>query len=423
VSALLGADPPMKNVRNILAAAALAAAALPLAACASVDRTPPLRDFAAGNYSSARSWYEGRLAEDPDDEALDRNDAGTVALVQGDVQGAHLHFQEAFAIMENLSAGAGETASAIVGSESSKTWKGDPYERCMNAYYLGVTYWLTGDADNAAASFKSGVLRDADSEGGAAQSDFTLLWFLMGMAQREAFHEDRGAAALARAHSLVPKCLWLDPKRVVDANFLLVLDVGTGPVKVATGSHGSVVKFQQPPYQAAFAEVMADGNALGRTERVSDMYKQAVTRGPKVIESINQGKAIFKDAAVIGGAFVLDNAGSTSSEVIGWAMIAAGLLMPAQGDVRVWATMPGEVQVLVAKLEPGDHEIHVSVRDKGGAALPSYSRTLHVNVREGRTAFAWTRAAPQEIVPPPSSRIEEEPLPAPVGEDKMEGSR
>jgi tetratricopeptide (TPR) repeat protein len=388
------------HLRQLLPAAALAAAALPLAACASVDRTPPLRDFAAGNYSAARAWYEGRLAEDPDDEALDRNEAGTVALVQGDIDAAHRHFQEAFNIMENLSSTAGETASAVVGSESSKTWKGDPYERCMNAYYLGVTYWLMGDVNNAAASFKSGVLRDADSEGGAAQSDFALLWFLMGMAQREASHEDRGAAALAKAHGLMPKCLWLDPARDNDANLLLVLDVGVGPWKVATGSHGSVVKIQQQPYQAGFAEVFADGNALGRTERASSMYHQAVTRGPKVIESINQGKAVFKDAAVITGAFVLDNAGSSSSEAIGWALIAAGLLLPAEGDTRAWLTMPGEVQVLVAHLEPGDHVITLSVRDKSGVAIPQISRTLHVTVREGRLTFAWTRAVPAERVAP-----------------------
>ena len=386
--------------RNLLTAAALAAAALPLAACASVDRTPPLRDFANGNYSAARAWYEGRLVEDPDDEALDRNEAGTVALVQGDIQGAHLHFQEAYNIMENLSSTAGETASAIVGSESSKTWKGDPYERCMNAYYLGVTYWLMGDANNAAASFKAGVLRDADSEKGDAQSDFALLWYLMGMAQREASHSDGGAAALARAHALVPKCLWLDPARANDANLLLVLDVGFGPVKVATGSHGSVVKFQPQPYQAGFAEVFADGNALGRTERASDIYQQAITRGPKVIESINQGKAVFKDAAVIGGAFVLDNAGSSSSEALGWAMIAAGLLMPAEGDTRAWITLPGEVQVLAAHLEPGEHVLTVSVRDKSGVAIPQISRTLHVTVHEGHTTFAWTRAAPGAVVPP-----------------------
>lgn len=411
--------------RHLLAAAALAAAALPLTACTTVDRTVPLRQFASGNYSAARSWYEGRLTEDLDDEALDRNDAGTVALVQGDIEGAHRHFQEAFNIMENLSATAGETASAIVGSESSKTWKGDPYERCMNAYYLGVTYWLMGDVNNAAASFKSAVLRDADSEGGAAQSDFAVLYFLMGMAQREAEHEDKGATALAKAHALVPKSLWLDPKRAADANLLLVLDVGLGPLKVATGSHGAVVKFQRQPYQAAFAEVFADGNALGRTERASDIYQQAVTRGPKVIESINQGKAILKDAAVITGAFVLENSGSTSSDIIGWALIALGILLPAEGDTRTWGTLPGEVQVLVAKLEPGEHELNISVRDKSGVVVPQTSRKLKVTVHEGHTSFVWTRAARIEVVPPASAQpAPATPAPAaPAGEGTLPASR
>jgi hypothetical protein len=86
--------------------------------------------------------------------------------------------------------------------------------------------------------------------------------------------------------------------------------------------------------------------------------------------------------------------------------------MPAEGDVRAWVTLPGEVQVLVAHLEPGDHEITVSVRDKSGVAMLPLSRTLHVNVREGRLAFAWARAAPAEVVQR-----------TPSGEGRMEGSR
>src|SRR6185503_9705213 len=122
---------------------------------------------------------------------------------------------------------------------------------CMNAYYLGVTYWLTGDVDNAAACFKSGVLRDADSEKGATQSDFALLWFLMGCAQREAAHEDHGAAALATAHKLLPGNPWLDPTRNADANVIVVVDMGLGPEKVATGAFGSELRFRRRPYRAA----------------------------------------------------------------------------------------------------------------------------------------------------------------------------
>ena len=380
------------KVRSGLAAAALALAGAALPACATVNRSPPLRDFADGRYEAARAWYEADMAADPAAEILDRNELGTVALAQGDVAGAHRHFAEAYTGMDDLTSTTGESTGAILGPESSKTWKGDPYERCMNAYYLGVTYGMLGDPDNAAASFKQGLLRDADSEKGDAQSDFTLLWFLLGMAQREAAHEDRGAAALAKAAQLKSKNPWLDPAKAADANVLLVLDLGLGPAKVATGPHGSILRFVRRPYRASYADVTADGASLGRTYRAVEVFHQATTRGEKTIDHINQGKAVFKDAAVVTGAFVLQNSGSRTSDAIGAGLIVAGLLMPAESDLRQWDTLPGEVHVLTAKLEPGEHRLRVEVREASDAPMPEFSREIVVTVRPGHLTFVWTRA-------------------------------
>jgi hypothetical protein len=397
------------NLRSAAAAAALALCAAPLAACASDARATMFHEFTAGRYQAARAWYEESLAKGGDEEALDRNEAGTVALLQGDVEGAYRHFLEGFTAMEDLTASTGETVGAIVGSESSKTWKGDPYERCMNAYYLGVTYWLKDDLDNAAASFKAGLLRDADSQEGAAQSDFAVLWFLTGMAQREAHHEDGGAAALAKAHELLPGNPWLDPRRATDANLLVVLDVGLGPEKYASGPAGADLRFRQRPYRAACAIVSADGKELGSTARAVSVYQQAITRGDKVIDHVNKGKAVFKTAAVATGIGVLANSGSQSSDLIGAGLIVAGLLMPAEADTRQWNTLPGEVQVLDARLPPGEHTIVVDVRDGAGQPIPEESKTLHVTVRDGATAFVWTRAARQELALAPSDNMRTRP--------------
>jgi tetratricopeptide (TPR) repeat protein len=397
------------NLRSLLAAAAVVLAAAPLAGCASDARAENFMTFTSGRYSAARAWHETALGQDKDEEALDRNEAGTIALMQGDVEAAHRHFLEGFGAMEDLTATTGETVGAMVGSESSKTWKGDPYERCMNAYYLGLTYWMRDDLDNAAASFKQGVLRDADSQEGAAQSDFALLWFLIGMAQHDARHEDGGAAALDTAAKLLPENGWLDPRRAADANVLVVLDLGFAPEKYATGASGSELRFRPRPYRAAFADVTADGKPLGRTIRVVDVYQQAITRGDKVLDHVNKGKAVFKTAAVITGIGVLSNSGSTSSDLIGAGLILAGLLMPAEADTRQWNTLPGEVQVLDARLAPGEHVLIVAIRDGHGQPIPEESKTLRVTVREGRTALVWTRAAPPEQRAESSDKLSQQP--------------
>jgi tetratricopeptide (TPR) repeat protein len=382
--------------RGLLTAAALVLAAALLSACATQDRSSPLRDFTQGRYGAARAWYEDALTKDGEDDVLDRNEAGLVALVQGDVEAAHRHLQEAFTGMEDLTSTTGETALAMVGPERTKRWKGDPYERCMNAYYLGVTYWIQGDADNAAACFKSGLLRDADSEKGDARSDFALLWYLLGEAQKEAGHEDRGALAFAKAHELLPKNAWLEPAKAAEANLVLALDLGLGPVKQASGPHGSIIRFRPRSYRAAYAEVVCDGTNLGRTERAVDVHHQAITRGDKVIDHVNQGKAVFKDAAVVGGALVLANSGSRTSDAVGVGLLLAGLLTPAEADVRQWDILPGEVHVLGVKLPAGEHRLRIDVKDAYGKAIPELSKEMGVTVRDGRTTFLWARAAPAE---------------------------
>src|SRR5689334_15116880 len=116
-----------------LRAAALAALVLSLAACATPNRKAEYRAFAGGNYAAARAGYEEHLLEGGAETTLDLNLAGTAALLQGDTAAAHRYFRDAYDDLEDLSATQGETVAATVGPERTKRWKGDPYERVMNA--------------------------------------------------------------------------------------------------------------------------------------------------------------------------------------------------------------------------------------------------------------------------------------------------
>lgn len=387
---------PVPNLASAAARAVATAAALAfcLAACASVDRREDFRAFAAGDYAEARALAEARLVEPGPDTTLDLNLAGSAALAQGDVRAAHRHFVEAFTDLEDLSSTAGETAGAMVGADASKRWKGDPHERCMNAYYAGVTYWLLGDPDNAAACFKAGLLRDADSAQGSAQSDFGALWFLLAAAQREAWHEDRGAQAFARARELLPDNPWTDPRRAADANVLVVVDVGLGPRKAPSGPHGSQLAWVRQRYRTAGAEVAAGGASLGHTAPAADVFFQAVTRGRKTMDDVNTTKAVVKDAAVIGGVVMAENAGSSRNRAIGLGLILAGLLLPAEADVRGWDTLPGEIHVLFAKLPAGPQVLAVQPEDADGRPIAGTLREIPITVRDGHLTFVWLRAGP-----------------------------
>lgn len=392
-----------RAARAAPAAVLLAGAA---AGCAAPDRRVEFREFTAGRYESARALLEQHIAEGGAEVTLDRCLAGTAALNAGDVRGAHRHFVEAFSDIEDLTSTSGEAAAAIVGPERSKRWKGDPHERCLNAYYAGVTYWLLGDVDNAAACFRSGLLRDADSAQGAAQSDFGALWFALGMAQRAASHEDRGAQAFARARELLPQNPYTDPRVANEANVVLFVDVGIAPKKVATGPHDSEVTFQRRNYVVAYADVSEAGKSLGATAQAADILVQAATRGGKTMDDVNRAKAGIKDAAVIGGAILAGNAGNRRNEAIGAGLIALGLLLPAGADVRQWDTLPGEIHIFAAKLPPGDHVLRVEPRDAGGSPVAGTVREISLNLRPNGIAFAWLRAGPAAVGsgPAPSRR-------------------
>ena len=367
--------------------------ALGVAACASTDRTGGTHLMAEGRFAEARAFHESLLAQEPKNEALERDEAGVMALLEGDVRGAQRHFRQAFDELEDLSSTTGETVGAFLGSAESRRWKGEPYERCMNAYYLGVTYWLLGDEDNAAASFKSAVLRDADSEAGEAQSDFALMWFLMGQAQRSAMHQDRGRDALERAHALRADNEWTAPDRATTGNVLLLVETGLGPMRVPVGSHGSDVAFRPRPGGVGGARVRLGDADLGRAAPLGGIYHQATTRGTKVIDRISGGKAVFKDAAVIGGALVLHNSGSRSSDIAGVALIAAGLLASAQNDMRYWSSLPDEVHVLLAELPEGRQELTLVGIDGAGNEIGPTWR-VPVEVRRHGVTLAWTRVLP-----------------------------
>jgi len=370
------------------------ALALLLGACASADRSPGLEFLRRGDFDGGRAHFERQAIDEPGDASLEYNEAGVMALLGNDIPAAQRYFRTAFDDLEDLSSTTGETVTTFLGSADSRRWKGEPYERCMNAYYLGVTYWLRGDDDNAAAAFKTGVLRDADSEEGAAQSDFALLWFLMGQAQRSAFHTDRGEAALAHARALRPDNPWTAPDKSATGNVVLLLETGLGPQREPVGRHGSDVRFRKMPGTSAGAIVRLGDEVIGRTAPIGDIYRQATTRGEKVIDRISGGKAVFKDAALISGAVVLHNSGSSSSDIIGVALLAAGLLTSAQTDLRYWATLPDDVHVLLADLAEGEHRLSLQGISSAGNPIRDMLWEVPVVVRSGRITLVWTRALP-----------------------------
>jgi len=165
--------------------AALLLACLPLGSCAIEQPPVPMHQFVHGDLQPVADFARERLQTGPvENRALVLDVLAQCELMQGDTEAAWRDFFAAARIMGNWQVSGGEEVAAIVGSEGSKTYKGDPYEKAMNAFYLGMCFLWRGEPDNARAAFKKGILADAESSDEKYQADFTLLFWLAGRMSR-----------------------------------------------------------------------------------------------------------------------------------------------------------------------------------------------------------------------------------------------
>jgi hypothetical protein len=210
----------------------------------------------------------------------------------------------------------------------------------------------------------------------------------MGLADEAAsfFTEARQARAFAFAHGSVGSPTNHVLENPGAGNLILLVDVGLGPEKYATGDGESLAAFRPRHNTEREAEVFFNGESLGRTEIMTDLYYQAVTRGGTEMEGIRQGKAVFKSLTGVGGVVLLNeglnNSGSqgTNQTLIGLGLLLVSMLTDSRADVRHWTILPETVQVLAAEVPPGEHELRLEFLDMHGLEIPELSQEWTVDV-------------------------------------------
>ncbi|MBK8099907.1 MAG: hypothetical protein IPK26_22625 [Planctomycetes bacterium] len=346
---------------------------------------------------------------DAENLALVLNVLAQCELMRGRTEDARKYFGEAGAIMGNWQTSGGEAFSAIVGSESSKTWKGDPYEKAMNAFYLGLTYLWRGEPDNARAAFKKGILADAEVADEKYQADNALLFWLagrmsllMGLRDDAAdfFAEADKANAFALDHGARgdrgnPVLVGRD-----GGNLVVLVECGMGPEKYAAGGQEELARFRPRWHPAARARVWLDGRAVGETSLLCDVDYQARTLGGTEMEGIRKGKAVFKTATTVAGAVLLHQAmkdhgdSARTQAIVGGGLLLLGLLTSTEADVRHWPTLPASVQALTVDAAPGSHRLRIQFLEASGRALPDLDQTWSVTVPERGESYYLFRSLP-----------------------------
>ena len=281
-------------------------------------------------------------------------------------------------------------ARSFFSGEEKKRFIGEAYERVMAYYYRGILYWMDGEPDNARACFRTGEIEDGDAEKSEYSADYVLLDYLDGLASTKLGGDGSDALKRAQAESKFGAPVAYNPK----GNVLFFVEFGRGPSKYATGRYREELRFAPGNMPVRSASIRI-GNQLVVLMPYDDLYFQATTRGGRVMDHILANKAVFKTTtdevgtgAILGGAILGSQQGHHDSrDEIGAGLLAFGLLskilsgaaVPA-ADTRNWDNLPQYLSFTALSLPPGTHVATVEFKDAQGHVLPSYTKTMTINV-------------------------------------------
>src|SRR3954471_11406110 len=241
--------------------AALLLAALALGGC-SAEKHPEAQravsDYFMGDYSRARGVLRPLAAKTDEDYVLNNVRLGSASLVDYDLSEAEAAFYRAYEVINSVNVNdAGRSSAAVLLAEKLKVWKGEPFERAMTNFYLGVIYYINQDYSNARAAFENALfkLRDYGDNGSKddkyreVESNFSIAYIMLGKCWLKLGNEEKARDMFSRITQLRPDLRALvEWDRMQRSNVLLVVDYGQGPQKVLEGDN-SVVAFEPRPMQ------------------------------------------------------------------------------------------------------------------------------------------------------------------------------
>jgi hypothetical protein len=265
-------------------------------------------------------------------------------------------------------------ARSVFHAEAKKTFIGEPYERVMAYYYRGILYWMQGEPDNARACFRSAQFQDADVGNKQYASDYVLLDYLDGFITAKLGGDGSEELKRARANAKGSS----PPSYYPQANVMLFMEFGRGPVKYATGAHREQLRFHESP-PGARSVVLHLGQQQFPLVPYDDLYFQATTRGGRVMDHILANKAVFKNATgAVGDAAIISSLALAASDQGEAAAIVGGIGLLSKivsaasnpaADVRTWDNLPRYLSFAALELPAGPHSVSLDFLDGSGRLL------------------------------------------------------
>jgi tetratricopeptide (TPR) repeat protein len=379
--------------RPLVAVAALAS----LAACQQTSREVQhaVGMYAIGDYATAAAILKPETLKKNENFVLNNCRYGSAALAAGQLPEAENAFLAAYEVINGVKTNdGGRTLGAALVFEGVKVWKGEPFERAMAHYYLGLIYLIHNDYENATAAFRNSLfkLREYASENDKPnpdqytpyESNFALGYFGLGFSYMRQGRQDLSDQNFALAQKLQPGLAGViaEAKRPT-TNVLIFVDYNFGPQRAARGWYNSQSAFGPTPAEAGpvpQVAAYADGQPVTSGERYSMVDTLAMAQDQKWqdIDTIRAVKAGIGTGAMAAGTVVAAEGArrrNTNEELagVGIALVGAAIAASSQADVRYWEMLPRTVYVIPASLTPGEHTIQVLA---GASSCPPFKVTV-----------------------------------------------
>jgi tetratricopeptide (TPR) repeat protein len=343
-------------------------------------------DYFAGNYLRAQDRLREAASKPDENFVLNNVRLGSAALVDYDLDQAEDAFLRAYEVINSVGVNdGGRSLGAAIVDEKLKIWKGEPYERAMANFYLGLVYYMRHDYGNARGAFENALFKlrdyadkdDVRDDYREQESNFVIGLMMLGKAYQRLGRDDLAEANFARVRELRPELAPLvDPERNATSNLLLVVEYGYGPRKVTNGD-GSIVGFTPTPADAGLIpppQVVLDGRPIdvsGLSLPPIDLLAMAQDRRWQDIDTIRAIKSGLGTGLIAGGALTTiygANRRDSGTAIAGLAMMGAGALLKASShaDVRQWEMLPRTVFVLPLQAPPGRHDLTVYFPQSAG---------------------------------------------------------
>ncbi|MEI8196608.1 MAG: tetratricopeptide repeat protein [Phycisphaerae bacterium] len=352
--------------------------------------------YNVGDYPAAQNLLKPDIVQKDAGFVLNNCRYGSCAVAGGDLTGAEQSFLAAYEVINGVNTNTGgRTLGATLVFEGVKVWKGEPFERAMAHYYLGLIYMIKGDYENARSAYRNSLFKlreyasDKDKKLDADkykefESKFALGYFGLGLCYQRLGNMDTAADNFKQAVALRP-----DLGPVVTAvqkpetNVLMFVDYGHGPARAGKGWYNEESAFGPTPAEAGPVpgiKVTADAQELTGPNHYDMVDTLAMAQDQKWmdIDTIRKTKAVIGTGAMAAGAGVAGygiNRGDTGTALVGLGILAAGAAIAAssQADLRYWEMLPRTVYIVPGHVEPGEHTFSVIA---GGSTIPPFKMTV-----------------------------------------------